>query len=52
MFQNFGVYPFDRLNDTERIIVLTEVCAHPCLRLLMIVVAGICALSNAIFLDR
>eukprot|EP00457_Paulinella_chromatophora_P000221 gb/GEZN01000221.1/.p1 GENE.gb/GEZN01000221.1/~~gb/GEZN01000221.1/.p1 ORF type:complete len:1802 (+),score=284.99 gb/GEZN01000221.1/:73-5478(+) len=25
MFQNFGVYPFDRLNDTERIIVLTEV---------------------------
>ncbi len=27
MFQNFGVYPFDRLNDTERIIVLTEVLA-------------------------
>ena len=25
MFQNFGVFPFDRLNDTERIIVLTEV---------------------------
>lgn len=25
MFQNFGVYPFDRLNDTERIIALTEV---------------------------
>ena len=25
MFQNFGVYPFDRLNDTERIKVLTEV---------------------------
>lgn len=25
MFQNFGVYPFDRLNDTERIIILTEV---------------------------
>ena len=25
MFQNFGVFPFDRLNDTERIVVLTEV---------------------------
>jgi ankyrin repeat protein len=25
MFQNFGVYPFDRLMDTERIHVLTEV---------------------------
>ena len=29
MFQNFGVYPFDRLNDTERIIVLTEVPVLP-----------------------
>lgn len=26
MFQQLGVYPFDRLNDTERIVVLTEVC--------------------------
>ena len=25
MFQNFGIYPFDRLNDTERIIILTEI---------------------------
>ena len=25
MFQQFGVYPFDRLNETERIILLTEV---------------------------
>jgi hypothetical protein len=25
MSQNFGVFPFDRLNDTERIVVLTEV---------------------------
>jgi hypothetical protein len=25
MFQNYNIFPFDRLNDTERIIVLTEV---------------------------
>jgi hypothetical protein len=25
IFQNFGVYPFDRLNDAERIAVLAEV---------------------------
>jgi hypothetical protein len=39
MFQNFGVYPFDRLNDTERIIILTEVnlVSFPALRILILI---------------
>lgn len=30
MFQKFGVYPYDRLNDTERILILTEVAECIC----------------------